>query len=349
MSTRYVRGVVEAAADRGTDPGRLLRGTGIGPRGLDAQERVPSSTVRRIWDRAIDSTGDRLFGLRVGGRLRPGAYDVLGHALPASPTLQDAARLAVRYHHLVSNAGALSFTRRADRAVLIYRRFTPAGDTDAQQTEAIFAGILTAARRLSPDNWQATRIAFAHPAPEDGPRPWEAALAAPVAFGAGENRMEWPLGHVDAALPYGDPSLMDVYRAYADRVLDGLRPNVPVTRRAAAWLSRRDLATVRPDDLARALNMSGRSLRRALQEEGTSWRNLLDEARHRLAVQWVGDTGRTLPEIARRLGYSDVTCLVRAFNRWEGMPPRRYARTAAAAAARSPARREDTPEAQGPG
>jgi AraC-like DNA-binding protein len=351
VSTRYIRTVVEAAADRGTDPERLLRGTGIAPGGLDALERIPSSTVRRIWDRAIDSTGDRRFGLQVGGRLRPGAYHVLGHALLASPTLQDAAQLTVRYHHLVSNAGRLSFTRHADRAVLTYRRLTPPGDTDAQQTEAVFAGILTAARWLSPDGWQAARITFIHPGP-DGTRPWEAALAAPVTFGAAENRMEWTLAQMDAALPYGDRALLGLYRAYADRLLTGLHVHVPVSRHAAAWLSRQDLATVRPDDLARALNMSGRSLRRALSEDGTSWRILLDQARHRLALQWVDDGSHTLVEIARRLGYSDVTSLVRAFNRWEGMPPRRYAHTAAAAAgvtARSAAAQDGTSADQLPG
>jgi AraC-like DNA-binding protein len=331
VSTRYVRAVVDAAADQGTDPERLLRGAGIAPGGLDALERIPSSTVRCIWDGAIDSTGDRGFGLQVGNRLRPGAYHVLGHALLASPTLQDAAQLTVRYYHLVSNAGWLSFTRHASGAVLTYRRLTPPGDTDAQQTEAIFAGILTAARWLSPDGWQATRITFIHTAP-DGTRPWETALAAPVTFGAAENRMEWTLGQMDAALPYGDRALLGMYRAYADRVLTGLYVHVPVSRRAATWLSRQDLAAVRPDDLARALHMSGRSLRRALQEDGTSWRILLDQARHRLALQWVNDGSHTLSEIARRLGYSDVTSLVRAFNRWEGMPPRRFAHSAAATA-----------------
>lgn len=341
MSTRYVRTVVEAAADRGADPDRLLRGAGLRHGGLDLLERIPSSTVRRIWDLTIDATGDRCFGLHVGGRLRPGAYHVLGHALLASPTLQDAAQLTVRYHRMVSDAGRLSFTRHADRAALTYRRFTPPGDADVQQTEAVVAGIVTAARWLSPDGWQATRITFTHPAPEEGTGPWEAALGAPVTFGASENRMEWTLGQMDAPLPYGDPALLGMYRGYADGILAGLHPHgrLPVSRRAAAWLSRQDLATVRPDDLARALHMSGRGLRRALQEDGTSWRLLLDEARHRLAVRWVGDGARTLGEIARRLGYSDVPSLVRAFNRWEGMPPRRYAQAAAAAAAASAADR----------
>ncbi|MFI8221265.1 AraC family transcriptional regulator [Streptomyces sp. NPDC085932] len=338
MSTRYVRNVVEIAAERGADPDCLLRSAGLKRGDLDGIERIGSSAVRRIWDLAIDATGDRGFGLHVGGRLPPGAYHILGHALLASPTLREAAHFTVRYHSLVSDAGGLSFTLQSDRAVLTYHRFDPPSEAGIQQTEAIFAGILTAARWLSSDGWKATHISFTHVAPACGTRLWETALAAPVTFEAEANRMEWTLPQVNAALPYGDPVLLDFFRTYADRMMAGSRSDLPVSHRAATWLSGQNLAAVSPDDLANALHLSGRSLRRALSQDGTSWRRLLDQARHRLAVQLVSHRGRTLKDVARQLGYSDATSLVRAFHRWEGMSPRRYAASAVALEAQTPLR-----------
>ncbi|WP_175409899.1 AraC family transcriptional regulator [Streptomyces sp. TRM64462] len=326
VSTRYVNSVVATAVDLGADPSALLRGTGVSADRPAVSERVPSPVVRVIWDRALDHLGDRRFGLRVGGRLRPGAYHVLGHAVLACPTLQDAARLTMRFHRLVSDAGTLCFTRDAGRAVLRYRRHTPPGDADTQQTEAVLAGIVAAARWLSPENWRPSRVTFTHPAPVGPTQAWDAVFGAPVAFRAADNRIEWPAARMDALLPYGDPDLLGLHRAYAEQLLAGKPGRPPVHRRAAHWLLGQDLATVRPDDLARALNMSTRSLRRALHENGTSWRDLLDQARHRLAVRGVTRSDQSLAEIARRLGYSDTSSFVRAFHRWESMPPGRYAR-----------------------
>ncbi|ELS57744.1 AraC family transcriptional regulator [Streptomyces viridochromogenes] len=328
MSARYVGGVVDTATERGADPYALLRGTALTADALRGAGRVPSSVVRLIWERALDRLGDRRLGLHVGSRLGPGAYHVLGHALLASATLGDAAALTVRYHRLVSDAGLLRFTEDGERAVLRYRRLTPPGDADVQQTEAVMAGVVTAARWLSPDAWRPVRVTFAHPAPCGTAQAWEAELGAPVVFGAGENRIEWPALHMVTALPYGDAGLLRLHRTYADRLLAAHGHPVPVSRRATAWLAERDLATVRPDDLARALHMSTRSLRRALREDGASWRNLLDEARRGRAVRWVVGGDLSLSEIARRLGYGDTSSLVRAFHRWEGMPPGRYAREA---------------------
>ncbi len=80
--------------------------------------------------------------------------------------------------------------------------------------------------------------------------------------------------------------------------------------------------------VSRALNMSVRSLQRKLAREGTSFKAILDEARHQLAIRYVRDSELPLREITGRLGFSDPGNFARAFRRWEGVPPNRYRRFA---------------------
>ena len=80
--------------------------------------------------------------------------------------------------------------------------------------------------------------------------------------------------------------------------------------------------------VSRALNMSVRSLQRKLAQEGTSFKAILDESRHQLALQYVRDSELPLREITGRLGFSDPGNFARAFRRWEGISPNRYRRSA---------------------
>jgi AraC-like DNA-binding protein len=94
----------------------------------------------------------------------------------------------------------------------------------------------------------------------------------------------------------------------------------------------RRLLLARPGDFpdllsaAQALHTSGRSLRRHLSELGTSYQQVLDEVRKRLALQYLTTTHLPLYEIAFLLGFSDPSNFRRAFKKWTGKSPGEYRR-----------------------
>jgi AraC-like DNA-binding protein len=74
------------------------------------------------------------------------------------------------------------------------------------------------------------------------------------------------------------------------------------------------------EGVARRLGLSTRSLRRALQQAGTSYTNLVDCERSELARKYA----RQKPSMsgndsADRLGYKNIPAFYRAFQRWTGM------------------------------
>ena len=81
---------------------------------------------------------------------------------------------------------------------------------------------------------------------------------------------------------------------------------------------------VRIDELARALGLSRQTLYRRLKAEGTTFEEVLDSLRHRLALRLVRDEGVPVKEAAWRLGFSDPAAFSRAFKRWTGKSPRDF-------------------------
>jgi AraC-like DNA-binding protein len=75
------------------------------------------------------------------------------------------------------------------------------------------------------------------------------------------------------------------------------------------------------DVISEALHMSSRTLQRRLQESGSSFQRVLDEARHQMARYYLSNSVLELNEAAYLLGFEDPNSFGRAFRTWEGVPP----------------------------
>lgn len=76
--------------------------------------------------------------------------------------------------------------------------------------------------------------------------------------------------------------------------------------------------------VARALDISVRSLRRRLEAEGKSYNDILNEALATVAKHLLNDPRRTIQEVAYDMGFSDPSTFHRAFKRWTGVTPSAY-------------------------
>jgi AraC-like DNA-binding protein len=95
--------------------------------------------------------------------------------------------------------------------------------------------------------------------------------------------------------------------------------------RAEVW-SRLNLSCSMPSLAAVAdqLHVDARTLQRRLAREGTSFRELLDQARRRRATELLLTTDDSIREIATRLGYAETSTLTHAFARWHGTTPTNF-------------------------
>ena len=80
------------------------------------------------------------------------------------------------------------------------------------------------------------------------------------------------------------------------------------------------------EQVADSLGMPSWTLRRKLQDHGTSFQNLLNDTRRSLAESYMKDTDLAIGEIAYLLGFSSPTAFQRAFKRWTDESPGVYRR-----------------------
>ena len=75
--------------------------------------------------------------------------------------------------------------------------------------------------------------------------------------------------------------------------------------------------------VAKCLALSPRTLQRRLDEEGTTYKQVLGEVRRDLALSYIEKDTAT-PDIAFLLAYNEVNSFARAFKSWEGVTPDAY-------------------------
>ena len=79
------------------------------------------------------------------------------------------------------------------------------------------------------------------------------------------------------------------------------------------------------EHVARQLGLSRQTLFRRLRDEGTSFQQLLDAKRRQLAIRYIGMEGQPIKVVAWKLGFSGPAAFTRAFKRWTGTSPGRFA------------------------
>jgi AraC-like DNA-binding protein len=83
---------------------------------------------------------------------------------------------------------------------------------------------------------------------------------------------------------------------------------------------------------AQLFSLHERTMRRRLEADGTTFQQLLNEARFEVAQQLLRETLLAAAEIAAILGYSNPGAFTRAFRGWSGSTPRRWRNSGAGCA-----------------
>jgi AraC-like DNA-binding protein len=132
---------------------------------------------------------------------------------------------------------------------------------------------------------------------------------------------------MDSLNPSADAALRHLLERYAADQLAKIPTSARFSQRIRACiLSRLPLGSLTAETVATQFSMSNRTLRRRLQEEATSFQEVLDEVRVELAHHYLTKEKRGIDEVAFLLGFSDPSAFTKAFRRWTGQTPADFVR-----------------------
>ena len=313
------------APERGVQAENLCRGLGFSVEDLSKPStRLSYRQASLMVQRALVAIPDPSLGLTIGARGTLGSMGLIGHAMAMSRTLGEAMGLGLQHLVLTGALGYRIDLHEAGTQIwLELEHQFPDPDIQAFITEEAFSSTLTYGRALTGGAMTVTRVEFAHSERGIGNFAREI-FAAPVSFGCAHNRFVIEAQHMMLPVPTHHPlglhqalELLETF-AQQEKAKDDLCSAVE----RAAYKTLMQGITL--EDVARELNMSGRTLRRRLSAGGMSFEALVENVRKTRALSLLTHSGVAVERIAIETGYSDVRNFRRAFKRWTGVSPSEY-------------------------
>ncbi len=313
----------DVAQQMGLAPRAMLREAGLDPDALsDPDIRVPAASVMRLLEAAAVRSGCETFGLRMAETRRLSDFGAVSLLIAHQPTLREALETTMRYRHLMNDALVMSVEEFGDLVVLREELVIEEAAPTRQAYELAIGALFRMFNALLGPRWRAHGIRFTHSRPADvsvhgrmfGPN---------VQFDSDFNGIVCSASDLDAPNPAADPLLAQYARQFVEGM--GARNVRSVARqvREAAYLLM-PLGRASIGQIAKAMGMNVRTLQRRLAAEDAEFSLLLNEVRRDLAVRYLANPTYSKTEIARLLGYGQLSSFTRWFIGEFGAPPTRW-------------------------
>ncbi|MEQ6899679.1 AraC family transcriptional regulator [Nocardioides sp. YIM 152588] len=314
----YYRDLV---AELGADPDPLLRSAGIRP--VDAGDHDAFLTYRSVvavTNAAARVTGRADFGRLLGARQGLETLGPVGVATRTASTMGEAIRISGTYLSAYSPSVAVSIepTDDPDHVFFEFRIVEQGLGAVVQTVELSLALALSVFRFMRGSAYQPLDVHLPHD-PVTPPRSYEESYGCPALFA--QLRAGFTLRAADLGAPIdGDPAAHQVVLRYLDGLVASDEPGLvaPVRRLVGQLLP---TGAVTAPLVARQLALHPKTFERRLIEEGTRFREILEEVRREHAERYLRDTEMTVTQVARELGYAEQSVLARSINRWYGLTP----------------------------
>ncbi|MEN8723799.1 MAG: AraC family transcriptional regulator [Alphaproteobacteria bacterium] len=322
-SAAIARVILSFAASHGVEQSGCLDGTGLTPAALEeAEATITREQELKLLTNLYAALPDLdALGFELGTQFNASAFGAWGFALSISKTFRDGVKRAIRYLPL-STAYCHVVDRLADDELLLIFDPSPipAPLTQMMLERDMSTGVVLA-RELTHKPGAIKRIEFEALLPYKDRI--EQILGAPVHLGCAQNAIVLDAAIAEEPFPHYNEKLVRLLDDQCRQLMDRLATQGIDQQIRRALLGPLGLAASL-EDVAAALNLAPRALRRKLEDDGTNFRAILDDTRRHLADQLLTGTTMKLDEMAYHLGYGDTASFTRAFRRWHGMSPGAY-------------------------
>jgi len=316
--------ILELAVARGAGRDALLQACGLDPADLsDHDGRVPLARHVALLRAAARLCGDPAFALHYGESVDLAEVSVVGLIGHASETMLDAFVQLARYSRLIVDLDlgpGDRFRLAEDNSGLWIVDGRPDPNLYPELTEIAFAQMVSGTRRFGDTPFvQAVEVTHDDP----GYRAeYERILRAPVRFGRARNAMRIDPAWTKHRIALEPRYAFGILANHADGLLARLDGEATIRGRVERLI----LPVLHKGEVGMAaaaarLGCSRDTLYRRLRGEGTSFAKLVDDLRHRLALDYLAAGKVSVNETAYLVGFSDPAAFSRAFKRWTGTSP----------------------------
>ena len=287
VSAEYLALLLDVLSRRGVPTETLLADTRIEPGcWRDPQARITAQDFEVVATRAMALSGEPWLGWELGASMTLSSHGFLGYAAMSSATLGEALELAVKYFRTRSTLVQLETFTDGDMAVMQINELLALGDLAPLIMESLFSSFHFMGEKLVPGLDVIGELRFSYPEPDYFAR-MRPVMPVPVYFDCAYNQMRFPVERMQYPLQFADPRLARMAADQCEQEMASIKLPPPLLGQVRRIILGGGGRFPGVEEVAGELHMSSRTLKRKLQQLGTSYQEVLDGLRKGLAVEYL--------------------------------------------------------------
>ena len=306
---------------------QCLAGTGIEPGDLLTPDPQPGFTLAqefRFHRNLLQLSADPLLGLKLGKAYTLQTYGLFGYAFLSAPNLRQALAIVSSYGPLTFTLFRVEFRETAAAGILQFSRLLDIpDDLFTFYVDRDLAAVLAEVQPGLPSPIRPTGITLMHDG-QGREGAYRDFFGCPVSFNGPRSEVRVDAVVLDTPMPLQDAETSAICQQQCQLLLARMSKSSGFVERVRQCIVARPGYFPDIDYVADKLHMTGRTLRRRLSAEDSSYQQILADVRYELAREYLATSKLSIEEIAAMLGYSSPGNFTHAFKRWHGSPPRQY-------------------------
>lgn len=301
----------------------LLEQLGLPHTLLESPENtIPFAVAGKLLKICAAETGCPHFGLLLGQRNSSSTLGATGFLIRNAPDVGTALHELIEYFDL-HDRGATPFIKKMPKTSILGYDISVGNIEGAEQVlECALAVAHNLMKDLCGAHWNPLEVHFRHGKPPST-EAYRHFFQAPVRFNADDNALIFRTTCLNDKVVGADTLLRHHFQQHVAQ----LRTRCSQDVKSQVGLVIDQLIaseTCTLEAVAAHFSIHPRTLNRRLKEAGTSFREIVGQARHARACELLCATDHSIESISEILGYSSHAALNRAFASREGMPPGKW-------------------------
>lgn len=294
----------------------------------DANRTIPVDVLEMLLGALTSRYDIPLIGLHMANDIQPGTLGPLGQIAQVCSDFGAVMNMIERFHGLLSNIGSLQIVRHPGQIELCWECVAGGPEFKRQAREYVLGSVAVIMRFLMPEQRPLMlRVNFVHDRPSDPghARGYFTFFRVPVHFDQPHNSVVVPSDLLRVRMRHGNAAIRELLEQHAANTLAERQRDINL-KDEVRQLIRAMLVDGPPtkDMAALQLGMSGRHLHRQLQQQNSSYRDLLEQVRRELADDSLRVHALSVEATAQRLGFASRQAFLRWFRQATGKTPSQY-------------------------
>lgn len=322
VNAEILLGAKDAAHELGIDLSDALRSSCIAPEVLTAPKGfLPYHQVVNFLELVASQNRCPLFGFYVARHQPPFRFGAMAQLPKLCVSVREFLQVGMKYSQVYSQESRWELNTEDGFAFLKRRHRVDFPGVQKQLHLLAVTLMVKASSVISGGREALSAVYFSHSQPADA-EVLSRFFGVPVYYDQDFDGYAFPEEYLDVRLNNSDPELLKIVELHLQGLLNKELDNLKLTERIHHEV-RRSLGTrtCNIEGIAQIMGKHPRALQRRLQQEGTSFREILADVRLEVAKHYLRSSDIYLSDLSDILGYKNVSAFSRAFKIATGVSP----------------------------